>query len=142
MVTKEFSEACTEINEIFKFISREELEKIPMELKEFLRNNIDESYNFKVDITKQLDSQPLKRETKDILVYLYTDYWCPESEKEELKKIFRVNYEKEQLELRKKYNPEDIFKKRQNEITDNETMIIKYKESIFKRIIKKIFRKK
>lgn len=141
MITKEFLEACTEINEIFKFINKEELEKIPVEIKEFFENNIDEKYNFKIESNKPLDEQKIKKETKDILVYLYTYYWCPEHEKNELKKIFSTNYEKEQLKLREKYNPEDIFNKRQNKNNNNKIMIIKHKESIFKKIIRKIFKK-
>ena len=33
MVTKEFKEACTEINEIFKFLDKSKVEKIPCEIR-------------------------------------------------------------------------------------------------------------
>lgn len=141
MVTKEFSEACKEINEIFKFIGEDKLNEIPQDIRETFNKYESKEYIPHIDISKSLDNQNIKKKTKDILVALYVKYWCEERDKQEVNKILNENYEKTQLELRNKYNPDDIFKKRYN-IEDNKeinnVMLVEYKESIFKKIINKI----
>lgn len=72
---------------------------------------------------------------------MYENYWCPEEEKQDLQKKFYENEQKYQEELRQKYNPDNIFtKKNKNiiEIEDNQTQLIEYKETIFRRILNKI----
>lgn len=68
------------------------------------------------------------------------NYWCEnENEKFELKQIFKNNEDMYENELRKKYNPDNIFKKHvQEKIIKNEVALVEYKESIFKRLINKI----
>ena len=39
MVTKEFAEAITEINKIFSYLPIEYVEKIPIKLRKFLKDN-------------------------------------------------------------------------------------------------------
>ena len=80
-----------------------------------------------------------------IIALLNLQYWCKdEEEKKRLQAIYAQNEKKYQDMLYKKYNPNDIFKKKDETVTENnikqeENMqIIEYKESIFKRIINKI----
>ena len=139
MVTKEFKEACTEINEIFKFLDKSKVEKIPYELRNTFNKFQSREYVTHINPSKPLEEQELTKKTKDILVELYVKYWCSDEDREEVNKILSENYEKKQLELRKKYNPDEIFKnksKKQDELQENSLM--QYKESIFKRIINKI----
>ena len=112
MDMKEYEEACMEINEILEFLDEEEVNKIPYELRELFKKVELKNYNPHIDSSKSLDRQELKKETKDILAYLYLNYWCDETEKKEVNKILYKNFEKKQLELSKKYNPKDIFKNR------------------------------
>ena len=56
-------------------------------------------------------------------------------------KKFYENDQKYQEELRQKYNPDNIFSKKNKniiEIEDNKTQLIEYKETIFRRILNKI----
>lgn len=73
---------------------------------------------------------------------LKLDYWCTdESEKKELLTILNQNEENYQAELRKKYNPDNIFKKENNtqtNIEQQETSLVIVKE---KNIILKLFEK-
>ena len=72
---------------------------------------------------------------------MYENYWCPEEEKQDLQKKFYENEQKYQEELRQKYNPDNIFSKKNKniiEIEDNQTQLIEYKETIFRRILNKI----
>lgn len=115
MVTDEIAYAYAEINEIFNFLDENEVNKIPFELKEVFNKFQSKDYISHIDYTKALYEQDLKKQTKDILVYLYVTYWCNDEKKKEVNKIFKENYEKRQLKLREKYNPDDIFKQRRHE---------------------------
>mgnify|MGYP005784335891 CR=1 FL=1 len=68
------------------------------------------------------------------------NYWCENvNEKNELNQMFKNNEDRYQDELRKKYDPDNIFKKHiQENIIKNEVSLVEYKESIFKRLINKI----
>jgi len=110
MITKEFAEACTEINEIFKYLDKNEVNKIPYEIRKILKESQAKDYIPHIESSKTLDKQELKKKTKDILVELYVKYWC--SDKEEVEKILNENYINQQTNLKEKYNPDDIFKNR------------------------------
>jgi len=112
MITKEFAQACTEITEIFKFLDKGKVEKIPYELRNTFNKFQSREYVTHINPSKPLEEQELTKKTKDILVELYVKYWCSDEDREEVNKIFNENYEKKQLELREKYNPDDIFKSR------------------------------
>lgn len=112
MITKEFSEACTETSEIFKYLDKNEVNKIPENVRKMIDNNKSKDFIPNIDPHKSIEKQILKPETKDLLVALYVEYWCPENEKEYINKLLRENYIKEQEFLRKKYNPDDIFKQK------------------------------
>ena len=138
MITKEFREAAREINELFKFIDKKDLDRIPKELQEFFKKVEDKDYIPVIDLDKSLEEQKLNKKTKDILVFLYVTYWCPKEEKEEINKILAKNYNKKQLELREKYNPDDIFKNKGKENIVNKMEMIEYKEPFIKRILNKL----
>ena len=73
-----------------------------------------------------------------------------DEEKKQLKNIFYENENKYQEELLEKYNPNDIFKKREQRVKvtnpiDSNTQITLYKENIFTKFLNKLknlFRKK
>ena len=50
------------------------------------------------------------------LTMLKIKYWCKdEEEKNEVRKLLKLNQDKYNTELRKKYNPDNIFENRENE---------------------------
>ena len=144
MVTHEFKEACTEIVEILKHVDESELEKIPYKTRVMFLKYKDIEYKPEINFKNyNLYEQNLKKKTKDILVYLYLNYWCTDEEKEEIESLLKTNYKTNQRKLREKYNPDDVFKNKKDEIDkinekENELILVEYKESIFKRIINKI----
>jgi hypothetical protein len=142
MVTNEFAEASAEIIEILEYMPIEYVEKIPTKLIEFFNEVKKEEYEFKFDLNKQLDEQKLNPKTKTLLTIIYRNYWCNEEERAELDKILIENDEKYEEELRKKYDI-DIFKrkeKQENYADADKTMqMIKYKKSIFRKILNIIF---
>lgn len=140
--------AYSEIFEILKLIEDEYVNRIPKKIIDFFEEERDKEYKPIIDVNIPLDEQNLKRETMVLLAILNYNYWCDsEEEKKEIQKELIRNSERreqEEKELAERYNPDNIFKKRnevKEPITDNsENMqLIKYKEQGFiKKILLKI----
>lgn len=101
MITKEFAEACSEIDEILRYLPLEYVSKIPFKLRDFFRKVADKKYVSKIDPYKLLDEQELLPKTKTLITILYRNYWCTESERAELDKVLAENERKYMLELEK-----------------------------------------
>ncbi len=114
MITKEYAEAYAEIDEILGYLPDEYVNKIPVKLREFYKKAKDKEYVSKIDPYKTLDNQDMKHTTKVLLTIIYREYWCNEEEKAELDKILVKNDQKHEAEIREKYNPDNIFKKKSN----------------------------
>ena len=148
MVSVEYSEAITETLDILKHTRKEDVLKISPKFMEYLNNNASKTYKPDLDHSQKIKDMKLKRKTKAILAIIYKKFWCNDDERKEFNNTLRANEIKYQAELREKYNPDNLFKKKELEV-ETETVetpvaIVEYKESIFKRIlnkIKKIFRK-
>lgn len=110
MVTKEFAEASAEINEIFKYLPKEEVGKIPSKLRDFFKEVSSKDYVTNINPNMPLDKQQIKEKTKDIIALIYRNYWCSEEERKELDQKLIENDKKFEEELREKYNPDNIFK--------------------------------
>lgn len=110
MLTKEFAEASAEINEILKYMPKEEVEKIPSKLRDFFREVASKDYVTNINPDLPLDKQEIKEKTKDIIALIYRNYWCSEEERKELDQKLIENDRKFEEELREKYNPDNIFK--------------------------------
>lgn len=123
MITNEFAEASAEINEILGYLPTEYVEKIPAKLREFFNKVKKVDYVSKIDPYKQLDEQELKPKTKILLTVIYRNYWCNEEERAELDEILIENDNKYEEELRERYNPDNIFKKK--EIVEEKVETIK-----------------
>lgn len=134
-----------EILEILKYMDKIYVDKIPKKLIEFFEENKANNYDFKYDSTVELDKQNLNDNTLALLAMLNLNYWCKSEEhKKELISRYNDNEQKYQEELREKYNPDNIFKNRNQEksveenIVKEEVALVEYKESIFRTVINKI----
>lgn len=132
-----FPKAYREVYEVLKYIPKEDLEKIPKDFIETIESNMDKTYDYKIDETKSFEEQELLKETKAIISIIYQDYWATPERKQELIKIRRKQRETLEREKREKYDPDDIFKKKE---TTNQTALVKEikKENLFIRILNKI----
>ena len=137
-----YPKAYKEVLEIIKYLPKEEYERIPKEKIEFFEKNCDKEYNFIFNISKTLEEQEFLRETNAIIVTLFRDYFATDTQKEKLERILVENEQKYQEELRKKYNPDDIFKKQekvyQKPIENEDMQMIEVKEE---NMLQKIFNK-
>ena len=131
-------DAYVEVLGILDLLDEEQKNRIPKKLKEFFENNKNQDYQVNIDSNIPLEEQNLLQETVDILAMLKLNYWCTnEKEKEGLLNLLNENEKKYQEELRKKYNPNNLFKDKESKrviYTNEELSIVKYKVSIFKRI--------
>jgi hypothetical protein len=131
-------DAYVEVLGILDLLDEEQKNRIPKKLKEFFENNKNQDYQVNIDSNIPLEEQNLLQETVDILAMLKLNYWCTnEKEKEGLLNLLNENEKKYQEELRKKYNPNNLFKDKESKrviYTNEELSIVKYKESIFTRI--------
>lgn len=76
-----FRQACTEVLEILKYISKDEYNKIPTEYIRIFNKNASENYQFKYDISKTLEEQNVSEMAQVIIAILYRDYWATNEQK-------------------------------------------------------------
>ncbi len=137
--------AYAEIDEILNLLEDDYREKVPKKVRDFFKEEKMKDYHPEIDIEKPLIGQNLKRETMVLLAILNLNYWC-ENEKEKQRFLNELDKnEEEKKELEEKYNPDNLFKKKQDESTENNLQIIEYKKPNFIQIlltkIKKIFKR-
>ncbi len=144
-VSMQTRQAYSEIDEFLRLLSEKKRNEIPKKLREFFKEEKDQEYFKNIDINIPIKDQNLRKETLAIIALLNLQYWCKdETEKKRLQAIYAQNEKEYQDMLYEKYNPNDIFKKKDEIITENnietkENMqMIEYKEPIFKKIINKI----
>lgn len=134
-------EIYSEVYSILNLLGESYIKKLPVSLFNMIKEEKRQDYSPKYD--SKINLQNIKRETLSMIALFHLNYWCnSDEEKNELKTLFKTNEEKHQAEIREKYNPDNLFKKRslqqdENVIT-NEVTMVEYKEPLFKRIINKI----
>ena len=144
-----YIKAYTEVNCLLEYLPQSYIDKLPKKLIELIKEQSDKQYYISIDTNKSLLEQDFSKKTKDLIAVIKYNYWSTDEERQQLKKIFYENENKYQKELLEKYNPNDIFKKKESKtnISDNiepNLQMVEYKENIFIRLfnkIKNIFRK-
>ena len=143
-------QAYSEVDEFLGLVTEEEKNQIPKKLRDFFREEKDINYHKNINPNIPIKEQNLKEETLAIIALLMIQYWYKdESKKQKLLEVLDENERKYQEELREKYNPENIFKNKNDNNTFDEAVpedeeisvemqIVEYKEPIFKRIVNKI----
>ena len=142
----EYSEAAVEVLDILNHTNKEDVAKIPQSFIKFLTNISSKSYKVKFNHEHPINGLNLKKQTRELLGFIYITWWCDKEEREKYKKLIQESNIKNE-EIKEKYNVNDIFKnkkeKQEHKIIQNEnvmkTSIAEYKkENIFKRVLNKI----
>lgn len=120
MVSIEYSEAIVEILDILKNSDDTIYKRIPNKLIEFWQRNKSTTYKPNLDHSKPLNDMELKEKTRDLITMIYLNYLCDDNEKEAMINTLKNNEKNYQLELREKYNTDNIFKNRKKEIVIKE----------------------
>lgn len=138
--------AYSEVYKILNLLDEEYKERVPAKVRAFFEEERLKDYEPEINTDTPLTEQNLKRETIVLLAILNLNYWCdtPEEKQEILDEL--SNNEREKQELIEKYNPDNLFKNKQNDVIENENKIntqevslVEYKkQGIFKRILDKI----
>ena len=142
----EYSEAAVEVLEILNHTNKGDVARIPQSFIKFLTNISSKSYKVKFNYEQPINGLNLKKQTRELLGFIYITWWCDKEEREKYKKLIQESNIKNE-EIKEKYNVNDIFKnkkeKQEHKIIQNEnvmkTSIAEYKkENIFKRVLNKI----
>ncbi len=149
---EEYRIAFTEVNEIMKLMPIELINKIPSKFREMIKEEKDNNYI--PDIKEPIEKCKLKNETIIILGLIYRDFLCSQDERKKLqekdaRELQKVKKDIE--EMREKYNPDDIFKKKNqnnmeesNAKEENTSMVVVQEEKWYEKIfnlIKRIFKR-
>lgn len=115
MISDEKRKVFSEIDAFLNILEEKARNKVPKKLREMYKKEKLEDYHPQYDLKRPIQEQNMKRETIAMIGLLHLNYWCEsEKEKNALREIFRQNEEKYQETLRKKYNPDNLFKKKKN----------------------------
>lgn len=133
----EYASAYSEVLEVLNHMSKEDYDKIPKDMIDMFQTNCNNEYQFKYDLKKEFEEQKISKRAKLILAILFRDYWATPYQKEKI--IAKQNSDRQKFEQQKieKYNPDNIFKKRNNEKEEvsNNLLIEVKKENFYKRIV-------
>ena len=140
MINSEYRKAITELLTVLENVEDDELNKIPPELIDYFKTNADKNYHFEIEENENFEDIELKKETKGLLSMIYRNYLCDnQKEKEAFEEILHQNEIKYQEELHEKYNPDNLFRKKEekneyNEINKENSALILKKKTIFDKI--------
>ena len=143
MVAENYACAYREVIEILKYTNQDDVNKIPSEKLLLWLDNMKEDYNFEIDEEKPLSEQNISKEAKAILANIFKEYWATDYQKQRIEEKEKYDIEKLEKEKYEKYNPNDIFKNKNqinietDNISDNVAMV-EYKVSLFTKIFNKI----
>lgn len=141
MTNIEYRKSISEVLDILEHTKKEDVDKISPKFIEFLNNNKYNNYKPNLDHTKRIKDMNLRDTTIGILSIINSKFWCTQNQKKLFNDKLKQNEKIYQEKLREKYNPDNIFNKKQENIIEqenNQLHLTKYKESFFRKFINKI----
>lgn len=135
MISLQTKNAYSEVFELMKFIDRNDLNKIPMEVLITIKENRNEEYMPKIDL-KNIN-QSLNKDALCLYIWLYKTYIA--KDKNEVQAINKILYDNENKKNKEiKY---DFFNKtndNKESKTEESKELVVYKESFIKKIVNKL----
>lgn len=111
---KDLNKRLVEVETILKKLDENYINKIPTEIWDFIEKNKDDQYTFFYDDNIELLNQNLNIDTIAILSYINMQYLLDEKSKKEVEEILIKDGAFLEQQKMKKYNPENIFKNKEN----------------------------
>ncbi|MBP3801293.1 MAG: hypothetical protein J6I85_04570 [Clostridia bacterium] len=134
----EDKKVLTEVYEILKYLSSENFNKIPSNVINLIKENKDENYIFKYDVSKSLQEQNISRDAVAVLSYINMEYLLNDRQREFIENLHRKNEDDLEQQKREKYNSDTLFSN-QNKSINKDTALVEYtKEKWYKKFINKI----
>lgn len=128
-----YHKAFKELSEIIKFFPENEYKKIPKSFIDFIEENMDNSYEYKIKHIDDFQNQKMLNETKILLSIVYRDFIASSEEQKQIIKMEKLELLQEENRVREKYNPDNIFKNKGEKVEESVAMV-EYKESIFTKL--------
>ena len=129
-----YPKAYREVYKILKYVPKEDFEKIPKDLVETIKKNMDKSYAYEVDEYIEFEQQQMLRETKAILSVIYRDYWASEEQKERILQKEKYDIQKEEEKKKEQYNYDNLFKRRE-QVQEQAQELIIYEDSWYTKFV-------
>lgn len=109
MVKVEYANAYKEVLDILKYVSKEDLNKIPTKKIEMFSKYANYDYDFEYNPEITLKEQNVSDIAQTIIAILFRDYWATSEQREKILK--KEKYDMQLLEeyKKEKYNPNIIF---------------------------------
>ena len=140
-MNNDIASAYSEIDEILSKMEDRYVNKVPYKIRELIKKEKNNNYQPNIEFSEEILDNKLQRKTIAILAWLNLNYWCDdEEEKEKLIAIYHENDIIKDRELREKYNPDNLFKRKTKEEKTENVAIIEQKESAFAKILHRIKR--
>ena len=137
--------AYKEVNEILKYVRKEDRDAIPNDFMEIVERKMNKDYQYIYDYTKSFEEQVMLQETKAILGYIYLNFWANEEERRIVNNKLKEDIRIWEDEKAKNFDPKTIFKhdepiieKAQEPKIEKETGLIEVKDSLLKKIINRV----
>ena len=134
----EDKKVLTGVYEILKHLSMGNCKKMPSNGINLIKDNKDENYIFKYDVSKSLQEQNISRDAVAALSYINMEYLLNDRQREFIENLHRKNEDDLEQQKREKYNSDTLFSN-QNKSINKDTALVEYtKEKWYKKFINKI----
>ena len=142
----EYSEAAVEVLDILNHTSIEDVSKIPQSFIKFLTDISSKTYKSKFNHEQPIKGLNLRKQTRELLGFIYITWWCGREEREKYKNQIQ-NEKIKKEEVFEQYDVNDIFKNRrenkenssiQNEYVEQTSIVTNKKENVIKKLLGKI----
>ena len=147
MIEANYGEAAVEVLNILNYTDKEDVAKIPQSFIKFLIDISNKNYKVKFNHDQPINGLNLKKQTKELLGFIYITWWASSEERKKYKELIHSeNITKE--EIKESYNVNDILKNKKEEKENKkilnestmETRIVRHKEEgLLKKFFNKIF---
>ncbi len=126
-------EAYSEVYAILNLMSWSSINKIPEKIWENIENKRDKDRVIEIN---NIEEYQTSEQANKVLAVLYKDYFATDEEKKVIQAKEKILEKKEQEELYKKFNPDNLFKNKASKVetVENSVAMVEYKESIFTKL--------
>jgi hypothetical protein len=138
----------SELYDILEHTDKELYNKIPKKFIKIVNGYRDKNYKVTIDYSQNIFEQGLREDTIILMGIVYKNFLCSPEKKRSIIEQEKNIYKQRELEIRKKYDPNNIFGKNKedslqssecNDIPEsNELPMTLEKESFIKKLINKI----
>lgn len=116
---EDYAKACKEVLEILKTIKQDDLNKIPAEEIDKIKENADYNYNFTYELDENKKNQNVSKLAKAIIANFYIDYIASPEKKKRILDKQKLDIVRLEEEKRKKYDSSNILKNKKQVIEIN-----------------------